>query len=71
MPTPPGDRAFMNLFLDVERWMSNNDNMACLACASTKGVKQGARATGNRLPVWACSTCQERHTRLSRKGGKK
>lgn len=72
MPNPPSDKAFMRLFLDVERWLSNEDNMACLACASTKGVRQGARATGNRIAVWACSSCQDRHTRLSRKkGGKK
>jgi hypothetical protein len=70
MPTPPGDRQFMALFLDVDQWLSNNDNMVCLACAGDKGVKQGARSTGNRLPVWACSACQSRHTRLKRKGRK-
>lgn len=73
MPNPPGDRAFVALFLDVEQWKSNQDNMVCLACASTKDVKQGARGTGNRLPVWACAACQRRLARLKKpkKGGKK
>jgi hypothetical protein len=67
MPTPSSDRAFMALFMDVDQWLSNRDGMVCLECASTKDVKQGARATGNRLPVWACSKCQNRHKRLKGK----
>jgi hypothetical protein len=69
MPTPPGDRRFVRLYLDVDRWMSNQDRMACMACASTTGVKQGARETGNRLPVWACESCQKRLARLKGKQG--
>lgn len=66
MPTPPGDRQFIALFLDVDQWKSNDDDMVCLACSSAKGVKQGARRTGNRLPVWACSACQKRLARLKK-----
>jgi DNA-binding IclR family transcriptional regulator len=71
MATPPGDRAFVRLYLDVDQWKSNKDSMVCLACASASGVRQGARASGNRLPVWACSACQARLARLKRKGEKK
>jgi hypothetical protein len=67
MPTPPSDRQFVRLYLDVDRWMSNRDRMACMACASTTDVKQGARRSGARLPVWACSSCQQRLDRLKRK----
>lgn len=67
MPTPPGDRQFIALFLDVERWVSNQDQMVCVACASAADVKQGARRTGARLPVWACSACQRRLGRLKGK----
>jgi transposase-like protein len=68
MPTPPGDRAFVRLFMDVDQWKSNKDSMVCIACSSSSGVRQGARSTGNRLPVWACSDCQRRLGRLKRKG---
>lgn len=71
MPTPPGDRAFVALFMDVDQWKSNEDSMVCIACASASSVRQGARASGNRLPVWACSGCQRRLARLKRKGGNK
>jgi hypothetical protein len=70
MPNPPGDRRFMRLFLDVDQWLSNRDGMVCLACAGTTNVLQGARATGNRMPVWACGPCQLRYARLKRKGRK-
>lgn len=70
MPTPPGDRQFVRMFLDVERWKSNKDHMACMACASTSGVRQGARDNGSRLPVWACSGCQRRLARLKSGGNR-
>lgn len=70
MPVPPSDREFVRLYLDVDQWKSNKDGMVCIACASSSGVRQGARATGNRLPVWACSGCQRRLARLKEKGGK-
>lgn len=71
MPNPPGDRAFVRLYLDVVRWMSNQDAQVCLACMSQKDVKQGARSSGNRLPVWACSACRTRLERLRRSADKR
>lgn len=67
MPTPPSDRRFMAMFLDVEQWLDNRDGMVCLACASSSGVRQGARDNGGRIAVWACAGCQQRHARLKRR----
>lgn len=70
MPNPPSDRRFMALFIDVDHWKSNQDGMVCLACAGTANVRQGARANGGRMAVWACGDCQLRYARLKRKGRK-
>lgn len=67
MVVPSGDRKFMRKFMDVDHWKSNRDGMVCVDCAGTTNVLQGARANGNRLPVWACGNCQLRYARLNRR----